>query len=449
MRITLIGGGGFRTPYIYHELLRDAEPIADELVLFDLDERRLRAVDSVLEGFSQGRTTPRVVTTTDLRTALAGADVVFTAVRVGGLAHRAVDERIATSLGVIGQETTGAGGIAYAIRTVPVMVDYARRIAELAPQAFVINFTNPAGIITEAMRAVLGDRVVGVCDTPSSLVRRVAAALGVDPASHQPDYIGLNHLGWLRAYRTPAGVDLLPRLLDDDDRLSALEESRVFGARWIRALGAVPNEYLHYYYDAQEAREGMRDDVPTRGESLIDSQARLFESLEAHPADAARVWLSAVRDRNATYMADARDGSLREQPDDDATVFADGYAGVALDIVRAMRHGRGSTMILNVANRSAIAGLPDDAVVEVTASIGRTGIAPLSTDPPTLHQLGLLQQVKSVERLAIRAGIDGDREAAFAAFAGHPLVDSLRVAEQLLTEYQERMPEFAAVFRAR
>lgn len=449
MRITLIGGGGFRTPYIYHELLRDDEPLADELVLFDTDEDRLRAIGAVLAGYSTGHLLPRVTTTTDLPTALRGADVVLTAVRVGGLAHRAADERIASSLGLIGQETTGAGGIAYAIRTVPVMVEYARRIAEFAPRALVVNFTNPAGIITEAMRSVLGDRVVGVCDTPSSLVRRVAEALGVDPATHRPDYIGLNHLGWLRAYRSATGEDLLPALIADDARLSELEESKVFGARWIRALGAVPNEYLHYYYDAREARDGIRDDAPTRGESLIESQGRLFEALKKHPEEGSRLWLDAVRQRNATYMADARDGTLREQSGDDDSVFAEGYAGVALDLVRAMRRGSGATMILNVANGTTISGLPADAVVEVTAVVDGAGIAPLSTAAPTLHQLGLLQQVKSVERLAIQAAMTGDREAAFAAFAGHPLVDSLRVAERLLAAYEEQIPEFAHVFDGR
>jgi 6-phospho-beta-glucosidase len=457
MRVTLIGGGGFRTPYLYHELLRDPEPIADELVLFDTDESRLRAIGAVLEGQAGDRVRPRVIATTDLRAALTGADVVFTAVRVGGLERRAADERIAASLGLVGQETTGAGGVAYAIRTVPVMVDYARRIAEHAPDALVVNFTNPAGIITEAMQAVLGARVVGVCDTPSSLVRRVAEVLGVDPDAHRPDYIGLNHLGWLRGYRSAAGVDLLPGLLASDALLSRLEETEVFGARWIRALGAIPNEYLHYYYDTREARDGMRDGVPTRGESLRVSQGDLFAALEAHPADPAAVWLEAVRDRNASYMADARDGSLRSQPGSDDAIFADGYAGVAVDIVRAILRGAGGsrgsggaggrTMILNVPNGSTIAGLPEDAVVEVTSVVDRSGIAPLSTAAPTLHQLGLMQQVKAVERLAIRAGLTGDRDAAFAAFAGHPLVDSLRLAERLMHEYEEQIPEFAAVFR--
>ncbi|MFC7108390.1 hypothetical protein ACFQQB_53060 [Nonomuraea rubra] len=214
---------------------------------------RLEAVSHVLRGLAAGHDDPPAVsTTTDLDTALRGADFVFSAIRVGGLAGRTADERVALELGLVGQETTGAGGVAYGLRTVPVAVRVAERVATLAPDAWVINFTNPAGMVTEAMRRVLGDRVIGICDSPLGLVRRAAAALGLDPARVSPGYVGLNHLGWLRGL-TFEGRDVLPRLLADDDLLGRVEEARLFGPDWVRALGAMPNEYLYYYYFTREA----------------------------------------------------------------------------------------------------------------------------------------------------------------------------------------------------
>ena len=167
------------------------------------------------------------------------------AIRVGGLAARVQDERVALGLGLLGQETTGPGGIAYALRTIPVARSIAERVRAVAPQAWFINFTNPAGMVTEAMRDVLGDRVVGICDTPITMARRAAGLLGVDPRTRvELDYVGLNHLGWLRSLEQ-GGRDLLPGLLADHDALTGFEEGRLFGAAWLRALGSIPNEYLH------------------------------------------------------------------------------------------------------------------------------------------------------------------------------------------------------------
>ena len=181
---------------------------------------------------------------------------MFSAIRVGGAAGRVADERRALAHGVLGQETVGAGGLAYGLRTLPVALELARTVAELAPRAWLINFTNPAGLITEASRAVLGDRVIGICDSPVGLIRRVCRALGVAETELAtgrvvPDYVGINHLGWLRALRRD-GEDLLPDLLGSDAAIESFEEGRLFGAPLMRALAAVPNEYLHYYYSTAE-----------------------------------------------------------------------------------------------------------------------------------------------------------------------------------------------------
>ncbi|MGQ4444746.1 6-phospho-beta-glucosidase, partial [Streptomyces violaceoruber] len=244
MRLTMLGGGGFRVPLVYGALLGDrGEGRVSDVVLHDLDPARLTAVTRVLAEQAAGvPDAPTVTATTDLDEALRGADFVFSAIRVGGLQGRADDERVALAEGVLGQETVGAGGIAYGLRTVPVAVDIARRVARLAPDAWVINFTNPAGLVTEAMSRHLGDRVIGICDSPVGLGRRVARVLGADPDRAFVDYVGLNHLGWLRGLRV-GGRDELPRLLADPALLGSFEEGRLFGAEWLRSLGAVPNEY--------------------------------------------------------------------------------------------------------------------------------------------------------------------------------------------------------------
>lgn len=243
MKLALVGGGGFRTPAMYGALVEAAGELPiDELVLHDTDGGRLERIQLVLRGVEAelGGSLP-LGTTSDLDDALEGADFVFCAVRVGGLEGRVVDETVPLELGLLGQETVGAGGIAYALRTLPVMRGIAERVAERSPGAWFVNYTNPAGLITEALADVLGERVVGICDSPAALTSGVARALGRDAAELRFDYGGLNHLGWLKAVHD-GNRNLLPGLLADDDRLGAFEEGRIFGPDLLRALGRVPSE---------------------------------------------------------------------------------------------------------------------------------------------------------------------------------------------------------------
>jgi 6-phospho-beta-glucosidase len=450
MKLCILGGGGFRTPYVYAALLRDTgSPRVTEVALYDVDSDRLAAMTRILTQFAEGfPDAPRLVPTTSLDEAVADSDFVFAAIRVGGLEGRRCDEHVALDLDVIGQETTGPGGLAYALRTVPVMVDVARRVKELAPRAYLMNFTNPAGIITEAMQSVLGDRVLGICDTPSGLGRRVAGALGLDHTRVQMDYVGLNHLGWMRRVMYD-GEDVLPRLMADDALLGGMEEALVFGLDWIRTLGVVPNEYLYYYYFHRDAVRRIQESGATRGDYLARTQTDFFGSAQA-AEDPAGLWRQTIDARSASYMAEAKGGEqgapthLREREADPAH---QGYAGVALGVMAAITRNERATMILNVRNGSTIAGLPADAVVEVPTMVDANGVHPLTTSPPELHQLGLMQQVKAVERHTIAAAVTGSREEALLAFALHPLVDSVSVARKLLDGYVERIPEVAAVLR--
>lgn len=449
MKLSILGGGGFRTPFVYQALLRDtARPRIDEVVLYDVDGDRLATMAALLTRLgAEFADAPRLSTTTSLREAVAGSAFVFAALRVGGLEGRRCDEHVALDLGVLGQETTGPGGLAYALRTIPVMLEVARAVKELAPRAFVLNFTNPAGIVTEAMQTVLGERVVGICDTPSGAGRRAAAVLGVHPERLHLDYIGLNHLGWIRSLEYD-GEDLLPALLADADRLGRLEEAEIFGADWLRALGSLPNEYLFYYYFNREAVHSIQASGPTRGDYLKQTQTDFFDQARNAGDGVVELWRRTVTERSASYMAEAK---RSEEPSDatSATPETDpdeqGYAGVALAVMTAISRNERSTMILNVRNGSTIGGLPADSVVEVPAMVDASGVHPLSTRPPDLHQLGLMQQVKAVEQHIIRAALTGSRNEALLAFALHPLVDSVTVAKELLAGYIARIPEVAAV----
>jgi 6-phospho-beta-glucosidase len=448
MRLTILGGGGFRTPFVHDAVLRGGGGVRiDELVLHDTDPDRLTAVSHVLSQHAEtADAPPELRTTTDLDGAVEGTDFVFAAIRVGGLAGRVRDERVALDLGVLGQETVGPGGIAYGLRTIPVMTRIAERIAELAPAAYVLNFTNPAGMITEAMQAVLGEQVVGICDTPLDLGRRLARLMRIEPSRLHLDYVGLNHLGWVRRLLHD-GVDVLPALLADE-RVGALDEARVFGVPWLRALGSVPNEYLYYYYRTRDAVAAVQEAGRTRGEFLEDQQSAAYADILADPVRAAQRWEEAVAERHGTYMADARNGHEPAPEEQEETPLEEqGYAGVALQVMGAIAGSRRATMVLDVRNGTTVAGLPEDAVVEVPCAVDATGVHPLATPPPDLHQLGLMQQVKAVERLTIRAATTGSRDEARLAFALHPLVPSLDVAERLLDGYCEAIPEVAAVLR--
>ncbi|GGW79049.1 6-phospho-beta-glucosidase [Streptomyces lucensis JCM 4490] len=442
MKLTILGGGGFRVPLVYGALLADrAEGRVTRVVLHDTDARRLRAVTRVLAEQAAGVPgAPEVTATTALDEALRGADFVFSAIRVGGLAGRADDERVALAEGVLGQETVGAGGIAYGLRTVPVAVDIARRVARLAPGAWVINFTNPAGLVTEAMARHLGDRVIGICDSPVGLGRRVARALGADPKEAFVDYVGLNHLGWVRGLRV-AGRDELPRLLADPTLLGSFEEGRLFGADWLRSLGAVPNEYLHYYYFNRETVRAYQEAARTRGAFLRDQQARFYTEAVDPGVSALSAWDRTRAEREATYMAENREsaGAGEREAED----LSGGYEKVALALMRAVARDERTTLILNVRNRSTLSVLDADAVVEVPCLVDASGAHPLAADPLPGHAAGLVCSVKAVEREVLAAAESGSRATAVKAFALHPLVDSVTVARRLVEAYTRVHPGLA------
>jgi 6-phospho-beta-glucosidase len=442
MRLTILGGGGFRVPLVYGALLGDrAEGRVTHVVLHDLDAGRLSAVTRVLaEQAANVPDAPGVTATTDLDEALRGADFVFSAIRVGGLEGRANDERVALAEGVLGQETVGAGGIAYGLRTVPVAADIARRVARLAPDAWVINFTNPAGLVTEAMSRHLGDRVIGICDSPVGLGRRIARVLGADPKEAWIDYVGLNHLGWVRGLRVD-GRDELPRLLADPRLLGSFEEGKLFGADWLQSLGAIPNEYLHYYYFNRETVRAYQQAEKTRGAFLHDQQARFYARMTDPDAPALEIWNDTRAEREATYMAENRETAGAGDRDEDD--LSGGYEKVALALMRAVARDERTTLILNVRNRGTLSVLDSEAVIEVPCLVDANGAHPVAVDPLPAHATGLVCSVKAVEREVLSAAWSGSRAAAVKAFALHPLVDSVHVARRLVDGYTAVHPALA------
>ena len=445
MQLTVLGGGGFRVPLVYRALLSDdSDSRVHELVLHDVDPARLRRVGEVLARLeaNAGIAGPTLRLETDLTEAVQGADFVFSAIRVGGLEGRVCDERAALAEGVLGQETTGAGGICYGLRTVPVAMEIARTVKERAPDAYVINFTNPAGMVTEAMATVLGDRVVGICDSPVGLFKRVARALDVDRSHAVFDYAGLNHLGWLRRVLVD-GVDVLPGLLADADALLTIEEGRLFGAPWLQSIGAVPNEYLWYWYFTKEAIAGIEAAQETRGEFLLRQQAEFYSGDRA--GDAYEAWDRTRRDREESYMADSRDVSGAGDRDED-DLEGGGYDRVALELMHAIARNDPATLVLNVRNGNTLPGLDADAVIEVPCVVDANGPRALPLDPLAPHAAALVAAVKDVERTAIEATMTGSRALAVRALALHPLVDSVSTARRILDRQLHDVPDLARVF---
>jgi len=314
------------------------------------------------------------------------------------------------------------------------MVELAARTASRAPRAWLVNFTNPAGMVTEALQQVLGDRAIGICDTPSGLCRRVAAVLRRSPEQLRFDYFGLNHLGWLKAVHDESG-DRLPELLSDDAALDQLEEGRLFGAEWLRSLGMVPSEYLYYFYFAAEtiAALGQRP----RGAYLLEQQAGFYASAGDTPERALARWRAAKDERDRTYMAEARNGHEGSSHAEDEP---GGYEAEALAVVEAIAGEEGAVRILNVANGSALPFLDEHAVVEVPCVVSAAGVRPIAVGPVPDHARALVDTVKAVERATIEAALTGSSALAVKALALHPLVPSVTAARAIFAEYRERLP---------
>jgi 6-phospho-beta-glucosidase len=422
VKIAVVGGGSTYTPELIEGFARRSDVLAvDELVLHDVDAERLSVVAGLARRILARSGFPgALVETISLESAVDGAAAVLVQLRVGGQRTRLVDETLPGKFGLVGQETTGPGGFAKALRTVPVVLGIAAEVAHRAePGAWIVDFTNPVGIVTRALLDA-GHRAVGLCNVAIGFQRRLAARFGVEPDRVRLDHAGLNHLSWIRRVLVD-GVDRLPELLASGEDLAAVASEIDLPAELLRTLGAIPSYYLHYFYCTDRV---VREQAtgPHRAEQVLEIERRLLE-MYADPA----------LDRKPALL-DERGGAY--------------YSEAAAALVTSLFTGDGGLHYVDLRNRGTIAGLPDEAVVEVPAVVDREGPHPLRTEPLAPEMLGLVQAVTAYEVLTIAAALSGDRRLALRALLANPLVREWDVAVPLLDALLEanraHLPRFFA-----
>jgi len=463
MKLAILGGGGVRIPLFVRGVLSRPGTSFSEICLFEPDQTRRDTIGRLAVEVAAALGHRGVVTVTpDVEEAFTGADFVFSAIRVGGDRGRLIDEEVALRRGLVGQETTGPGGCAMALRTIPVVLSYCEALARYAPGAVLINFTNPAGLITQAISLHATVRAVGVCDTPSGALDRLADFLGADRDEVGFSYGGLNHLGWISSFRV-AGRECIGTLLQRYEELQRFDHRfAAFDPDFVRRLGAVPTEYDYYYYEPQRYVEAVAQAGASRGADVLRLNSGLFgdiaKALEAGDVhDAWHAYITQMRIRRASYMRTdmageampigAPAGGPDGDTDDDlgdlgpAGGGADrpgGYEGVALAVIAALTGRRPASVIVNTRNGASLPFLDQDDVVEVPAHIDGGGVAPLAGGTLPRSARGLVTQVKEYEREVVSAAVTGDAERAALALALHPLVPGVTVAREMMSEYRER-----------
>lgn len=428
MKVTVIGGGSTYCPELVNGFLKNTSSFPlDELWLMDIDAQRLEIVGGFAQRLAIARGNPfRVVLTTDRRQALAGASYVVTQLRVGLNHARRADEYLGRRHHLIGQETTGVGGIAKALRTIPVILEIARDMQELAPGALLANFTNPSGLITEALRRYApGVPSVGVCNaaitTQMHLLEALEAVLGrkLDPSQAILNTLGLNHLTWHRGLSV-AGEELWPEVMALTLEKLRASEHPEWEPQLIENLGMLPNYYLHYYYETAAVLATQQQWPPSRAETVMTVEQDLMRlyadpQLDAVPSD--------LMKRGGAY-----------------------YSTLATQLLDSHYNNRGQVHVANVPNAGAVAGWPEDWVLELPCRVDAAGIHPLPTQPLPPACFGLLAQVKMVELLTVEAAVHGDRQALYQALLAHPLGPDASgvqaLMEDLLSTHQAFLPQF-------
>ncbi|MEU7135167.1 6-phospho-beta-glucosidase [Streptomyces sp. NPDC046261] len=405
MKLAVVGGGSTYTPELVDGFarLRDVLPV-EELVLIDPDAGRLELVGGLARRIFAKQGHPgRITWTADLDAGVDGAHAVLLQLRVGGQAAREQDETWPLECGCVGQETTGAGGLAKALRTVPVVLDIAERVRRRNPGAWIVDFTNPVGIVTRALLTA-GHRAVGLCNVAIGFQRKFATLLGVAPQEVSLEHVGLNHLTWERSVRV-GGRDVLPELL------AAHGEAIAADLRMPRAvldrLGVVPSYYLRYFYQHDTVVRESRT-KPTRAAEVAEMERRLL----------------------AMYG----DPALDEKPELLAQRGGAFYSEAAVALTSSLLADTGDVQVVNTLNRGTLPFLPDDAVIEVPATVDAQGAHPLPVRPLEPLYAGLVAGVTAYERLALDAALKGGRDRVFEALLAHPLIGQIEYADRLTDE---------------
>jgi 6-phospho-beta-glucosidase len=415
MKVAVVGGGSTYTPELVEGLLARRETLdLHEISLVDADESRLAVLGPLARRMAERAGTGVAVQWgTDRRVGMTGARFVVSQIRVGGMAARERDEQLGREFGLIGQETVGVGGFANALRTIPVALDIAADLAEVSPGATLLNFTNPAGLVTEALCRHGRVPTIGLCNVPWTVKAEVAGALGVDPAVVDLDYVGLNHLSWVRGI-TVDGTDRTAEVLAGLRLLvgkqTAHEGEPTWTADGIRVLGAIPNYYLLYYYET-DAWLRYQAGHATRAHEVMAIEAALLEqyadpSLDHKPPE--------LSQRGGAYYSEAA-----------AALMAD----LAADA--------GTVHVVNTPNCGAIPGLDDDVVVEVSAVVRASGVTPVPVAPLRPDVDALVRTMKDVELLTVTAAVEADEDAALRALVANPLGPSMSQAPAVWARLKE------------
>jgi 6-phospho-beta-glucosidase len=419
VKVCVIGAGSTYTPELVEGLIEEHPALrVSELALVDINRDRLENLGAFARRMfaAAGQDVP-VTLSEDRRAGIDGADFVLNQIRVGGQAARIRDEKTGRRHDVVGQETTGPGGFAKGLRTIPVALGIAADIRELSPDAWMINFTNPAGMVTESLLRYGGIKVMGLCNSPFGIQNEIAQTLSVDPRRVEMDYVGLNHLSWVRAVCID-GTDVLPEAIE---RMLEHDHHGAFDHELIGALGMIPSYYLRYFYHQQRVLAEQREGGQTRGEEVWEIEQQLLEqyldpSLCCKPA-----------------LLSKRGGAH--------------YSTLAVSLVSAIQNDRREVHIVDTRNGGALADLPDDVAVEMPSVVGATGARALTAGHLPFSIRGLVQHVKAYEELTIEAAVTGDEKSALLALNANPLVPSWDTARALWEDIKAENAQFLPQFR--
>lgn len=444
MKIAVIGGGGVRSMFLAKSVaMRASELGIDHLVFMDNNETKLNIYGKMAQRVAKELCPSlKLEITTDSVYAVTDCDYVITTIREGGDDMRVRDERIALSHGLLGQETTGAAGLSFAMRSVYVLKEYCEQIKKHAkPGCKVFNFTNPAGVVSQTLRDMGYDFTYGICDAPSSMLYSFAKLYGASENAIKGEVYGLNHLSYFKSI-TIDGKEIMQDIINDD-RMYESTDMRYFEKKLVQERGAVLNEYLYYFYYREKAIANILKAERTRGEQIRDINKAMTKELSTIDIDkdfdtAFKVFEYWYGERENNYMA-SETGVKRankwhfdiHQPDNG------GYAGVALKFIEIMNNGTSDSMILCTTNDGAINGLLDTDVVEITCDITKDGAKPHIMGDVDPQNLELIRRVKMYERLSSQAIREKSKQKAIEALTMHPLVNSYSLATQLIDEYLE------------
>lgn len=444
-KIALLGGGSVRTPLIVFGVNESAEHLgAEEFVLYDPDTERVRIMGELCKALVERENGKlRIRVASNIEDAVSDATFILSSVRVGGIQARAIDEKIAIHHGYPGQETTGPAGAAMALRTVPVAIEQARIVEKLSPKGWLINFTNPAGLITQAILHRTDAKCVGICDTPTELFHRIAIALHASPQDVRCEYMGLNHLGWVHRIRL-RGQDVMERILMDDEALKSLFSAPLFDLEMLRALRLIPTEYLFFYYARRRALENQRKAGTTRGEEVARLNVELIHALssqirfgERHAAVA--TYVNYLNQRSGSYMKlEGVSGSAFDKPHvpaEDPFRSATGYHRIALDVMKGLCGDGEVRVVVNVRNRGSIAEIDADDIVEVPCTITRDSITPEKCGSLPGDVSGLVMAVKAYERAIIEASVTGSVVLAQKAMLLLPTVGEWKPSKEIMLDF--------------